>query len=485
MDPKRRAFVVAIIFSALIIIGISKTAVCQGASFNASINIVFDDGRVMFYLGSKNSMSEGDIYDIYDGNESVAKIELVKVDIKYSIGRIINAKRELSEGKQYSFVKTNNASETGETIQKSPAREEKKVEQKTETSTEEKMPDVKEKAKKSSRLKKVEDEEPAAEEKKKTESEPAEKKVAKQPVKVKEKKDKKAKLEEKPEYKPVPTKEERMKMFPGPTVSSGMSATGLSGMFIVTTPQTMKNNHALLSINYKNLSGSDTFVSDSYSYSIDADDKSTGYSFLYGVSNNAEVSIATRDSNTSMTLDSSTWISTKQKLSTMGIKYYFGSKFLENKTEPKKSNNTDVAVFAAYAKERVKDCDSNLDEGCTSFNNNHNRYLLYGLTLGGSPMDKVYLTGEYGRTRYKVTGYDSKTEDFWGVGLNYQTDERMKFFLEYMKETRYEKFKSLGVEYKYTEDFCFNAAYQIYTERISTSSDLDLKGYRIGANYLF
>ncbi len=484
MDPKKRAFVIAIIFAAFVVIGVGETGVCQSASFTAPINIVFDDGRVMFYMGSKASMSEGDMYDIYDGSEPIAKIELVKVDVKYSIGRIISAKRDLSEGKPYSFVKTNKGAESSESIQKSPTREEKKEEQKA-SAAEEKMPDVKEKAKKSSRLKKVEDTGEPASEEKKSESATQEKKVAKQPAKVQEKKDKKTKLEEKPEYKPVPTKEERMKMFPGPTVSSGMSATGLSGMFIVTTPQTMRNNHALLSVNYKNLSGSDTGSIGSYIYSIDAEDKSTGYSFLYGVSNNAEVSLSTRDSKTSMTLDSSTWISTKQKLSTMGIKYYFGSKFLDKKNGPKKSNNTDIAVFAAYAKERVKDCDSNLDEGCTSFNNNHNRYLLYGLTLGGSPMDKVYLTGEYGRTRYKVTGYDSKTEDFWGIGLNYQTDERMKFFLEYMKETRYDKYKSLGVEYKYTEDLCFNAAYQIYSQKYSTISDLDLKGYRIGANYLF
>jgi hypothetical protein len=377
----------------------------------------------------------------------------------------MSSTREIGEGKQYGFTPyISEGTGTAGPAGKSPARSELKPEEKA--GGEEKIPEVKERAQKSSRLKKVEEGEEAP-----SEETPAEQK--KETAKTQPRKEKTAKTEGQPSYKKTPTKDEQAKMFPGPSISSGLSNMGFTGMFIIPTTETINNNHALLSINNLSIHGSEGYAGTQ----IYTRTKSTGYNFVYGIIENGEISLTSRDSDTTTTVTTSSAFTTReQKLSTIGGKYRLGPTILPSKDNSDNKNNEDYAVYAAYARERVKNC---VSSSCSNISTG--QYLIYGLSVGAQVAENAKINGIYGKIK---TTKKSFGDTQWGLGLEYQSSEAIKLYLEYLKESDLVKFKSLGLEYKYTSDLYFNTAYQIYTEEFA-DYDLNLKGYRIGANYLF
>jgi hypothetical protein len=116
---------------------------------------------------------------------------------------------------------------------------------------------------------------------------------------------------------------------------------------------------------------------------------------------------------------------------------------------------------------------------------NRTKYVVYGLAAGFQITDNAKLNATYGNVKNSETGYPSNTEKLMGAGLEFQANEQYKVFVEYLKESDYARYRSLGVQYQYDEKINFDAAYQIYSEEISDFVTLKDDGYLLGANYVF
>ncbi|MFA6451237.1 MAG: hypothetical protein WCX65_17310 [bacterium] len=487
------------IVTGLFAFGISNRANAASSPFTASISIVFDDGRVMFYKGSKAGISVGDIYALTESGETVAKIEIEQTDINFSTARVLSFTRTLREGAQYEFA----PAATGEIT---PSTTDKKTRERAnagaaaeeKSAGEAKAPEVKELAKKSERRKKVEvaEEQTAGSDKteaagKDSSSSQAEKSSRSKsgektaPAKKDDKKTAGKKKEEKevPKIKESKYADQEAAKFPSLPSTLGVAISGLSGMAIIPTTDLMANNHARLSWSYNSLSGSTNFLSNgSIPVSIDTKLKTNAFYFGYGLSDDTEIAISEGKNSGEMTFAgpgiTSNVSMVPSKTTAFSIKYRFSDTSFNSKKAPKKesspssSQGVNVAILASMASDKDKEA-------------NRTKYMVYGLAAGVQVSDNAKLNLLYGSIKATQADYLSESDKMWGAGLEYMANEDYKLLAEFLKQSRYTRYKSLGVQYKYDQNVNFDLMYQIYSEDISDTDTIDVKGYQIGANYLF
>jgi hypothetical protein len=481
------------ILGVLIVGGAGNQAYASASPFNTSINIVFDDGRVMFYKGAQAGITVGDTFSVNENGETIAKIEIEQADPMFSIARVTSFTRELREGSQYSFE----PSVAGETAGGEVTTKKTRGQEKTGTEQaagEEKTPEEKGLAKTSQRRKKVGGEEEAAapaKEEPKKEAAPQEDKSKQAKTDKKQTSDKKTDKKSESKEKEVPKKKESSNpeaeaaKYPDLPSSFGLTGSGLSGMFIIPTANTLPVNHAKLSWNYSSLRGSDSInMLGVGSVTADTSMKSNGFYFGYGIAENAEIAISEVKNTGKMTFStpdvSLTVPFTPSKTTAFSIKYSFTGDTVKSKKttkSEKQESGVDFALMATMANDKDKEAD-------------RTKYFVYGLAVGVQAADNVKVNGLYGSTKASVTGLGSESEKMWGLGLEYMSNAQVKILAEYLKESRYSSYKSLGVQYLYDEHVSFDLAYQIYQEDISEptiieDATLTTKGYLLGANYIF
>jgi len=484
----------------IMIVGAGTTVRAAG-SFSATASIVFEDGRVMFYKGAQAGLSIGESYDLMENGETVARIELEQVDQAYSIGRVVSFKRELREGTKYEF-----RSSTGEAGSVLPEEQPKKGALKAESeektaAKEEEKPVVKEVAKKSSRRMKVDESETAT-------AEGAADKKKEEPAKKEESKSRTAskKTDTKTAKKPEP-KEKKEKVTGALTSTApgtlAFNNLGLTGMQLIPTCETIQENRSRLSWRYFKIDGSDTastrINSVGVAFNYTSKLVTNGFSFGYGLSENAEVAISTGKNSAhvdgTIDLDTGATATTRYdyhgsdsgKMSSISIKYRFSSSDGKSKKEEKGSLGIDVAAIASMGSER-QECDYTVEGDCERI-----KHVLYGLAAGAGISDNAKLHGFYGSQKVKVSGHESDSNNIAGFGLEYVANPVYTVFAEYLKTSRETKFKNIGLRYRYTEFVNFDLSYLIYEEEDSIPLfddnslllDSNASGFHIGANYSF
>jgi hypothetical protein len=101
-----RKIVKIIPFIALLLFLFSTGGFSASAEFTVSVNVVFKDGSIMFYMGSNAGLAVGDEYTIYSGDQELANITLTQVDDSYSIAKVVSSKGRIKEGENYAFKST-------------------------------------------------------------------------------------------------------------------------------------------------------------------------------------------------------------------------------------------------------------------------------------------------------------------------------------------------------------------------------------------
>ena len=71
--------------------------------FNARLNIVFQDGSVMFYTGANSGLVPGERYAVYSNGKRVGTVQLSRVDPYSSVASLVESQTVLNEGMMYTF----------------------------------------------------------------------------------------------------------------------------------------------------------------------------------------------------------------------------------------------------------------------------------------------------------------------------------------------------------------------------------------------
>lgn len=97
--------VTCVALAALVVIAAAATR-SEAAldQFKARLNLVFDNGTFMFYMGSDSGLTRGDTYVLYLEDAKAAVVELTDVAPSFSKGRVVGPTAGLVEGQYYTFV---------------------------------------------------------------------------------------------------------------------------------------------------------------------------------------------------------------------------------------------------------------------------------------------------------------------------------------------------------------------------------------------
>ncbi len=493
----------ASIFLLMAALLLPQTARCDVAEFSGRINIIFEDGSLMFYLGTGAGLAEGQEYDIYADGANIARIHLIKVDTYSSVATVLDSEGTIKEGMTYTFkaaVKGQKASSTRKVSSKEGSSRKRK------TITKKEAP--KDIARKSSRRRKAvkkSDEEVVVEDLKlkgEKEEEPKSEK-RKTSKRRKKKTTEKRKTEKKKIAKKEDTSKGRTKVkrkgegeLPkmkqprhGPRyLNNGVSRFGLTGLMLIPTADVINEDSARVGWGYQKYSASSRYAISGVPMEIHSERKINSYYFTYGLDENVEVSVVSRDTTGHDRLivsGSSPEIQDpSMKSSEIGIKYSWPWSGEESK------NATRGGIYLTWNDNRYDD-------------NRKIRDIVYGLAGGVVLSDNAILHGTVGRDRIHYTGtgwesgYDSSdTNSFWGIGLEYKSTPFTSLFAEYLKtdvdtgSTDYDydiTETSIGVRHRPNEDVLLDLAYISHDENMSTSYasiSLDDNYYMLRLNYL-
>lgn len=457
-------------------------ALCSRAEADAgkltgTINLVFDNGRVMIYKGSGAGLAVSDVYNVSEEGRVIARIELEKVEPYYSVGRVVSSEKPLREGASYEF---RNAA-AGETAEEDSTKRKTDAEEGETGQKEEAAPaEEKERAKKSRRREKVAGEEEGAAvtekpgedaEKKKTETKKDETKKDETADK------KKKKSEEKTPLKGSPS------VYPTSSPSSlGYAATGLSGSVLFPTVRNVPKNRARLGFSIYNLSGSEyyyvTDATGTIAWNLDMKLQKKGFYFAYGINDHLEASISStevrgRELHELYASDTVTIYPYNQKHTAFSLKYH-----LKGENVRSKSNSFmdfEVALLAS------------VERGHDIYNNESETYI-YGLAGAFPITDRVTLNSMYADVdvKDKVAGVKANSDPIFGIGIEARSKKRMKYYLEFLKFNKDERFKTFGLRYTLNKNYTFDLAWLRY-EKDFEMEKIELKADSLffGANYSF
>ena len=451
------AFVAAIAVAAFM----CASARAEQPSFSAMINVVFENNTVMFYKGTGAGLSKGHVYTLVQDGRPVASVEIEKVDISYSIARIVSLERPIREGATYTFQPfvpeaVPSAGETDKRGRASKPAEESASEEKPAEKQE--TIEVKESAKTSKRREtRTASEEaapapapaPAAEEKpaadrKRGKSEPE-------------------KAEEKPKKEKTAAGTDEKAIKTGAS-STGNFGVGFTGLHILPTAQITPEHQARVSYIHHKFSGSDD------AFFEEDDSIANSYHFGYGISADAEIIASGAEESANSMYDT--------KTSSIGVKYRIP---LNMNKKGQRSEETDIylAIMGAQGKTR------------TGFVSSY-KFSVYGAALDYVLSEQTSAHGFYGRVKMSGSGTSAK-EKLTGIGLSHVYSEQAILFAEYMRMEDGERMNSLGVRYLYSDDVAFDAAYQMYTNEYTVTLEdssvytgrVKSKGYQLGAHLMF
>ncbi len=491
---KLTAMIAVVMFAAVSAIFIFPARATAADAFKERLNVVFDDGRVMFYRGANYGLAVGDTLTLSENGATVAQIELIEVDAVYSIGRITSFQKNPAEGQVYDF--SSGAAPMTETA--TTAASSKKTEETPEKKTEEKKPAATSAAKESSRRRsravEVESEsktsttaEPttSAQTSSRTSRAPAKKETEKEPVVAEKSRNTSSESNKKPkEEKTVPQKSpiKYADLPPEARIAGNSMINGLTGLFLVPSATTGIVNHARLGWSYYRLS--DTyFLNDAY-YHFGSSSNSANFS--YGLSENMEAAVfsdRTSDSDAYDYYSTASMYIARSKTSGFSLKYRFSrANYTDTtgKAENKKVRDYvadfDISAIVTWKKDR--------DEYANS-----TKTIVYGLAADTKISDNAYLHGFYGRNKSSHEDYLlSHHYEVYGYGLEFVSSDLWKFYAEYMKVAEDHNMKAIGVRHLLDKDMNLEAAYLVHDWKYYIGSDayfISPKAYSLGMNFNF
>lgn len=466
----------------LLAAALCSRAEADAGKFTGTINLVFDNGRVMIYMGSGAGLAVGDVYNVSEEGRVIARIELEKAESYYSVGRVVSSEKPLREGASYEF---RNAA-AGETAEEDSTKKRKTEAGEGEPGKKEEAApaEERERAKKSKRREKVAgEEEGAAVEKPGEDAEKKETETKKDETKKDETADKKKKKsEEKMPLKSQPS------VYPTSSPSSlGYAATGLSGSVLFPTVHNVPKNRARLGFSSYSLSGSEyyhvTDATGTITWNLNVKSQKKGFYFAYGISDHLEASISStevrsRELHELYASDTVTIYPYNQRYTAFSLKYH-----LKGKNVHSKSNSfMDFEVALLASVERGHDTYSNSNESET---------YIYGVAGAFPITDRVTLNSMYADVdvKDKVAGVKTNSDPIFGIGIEARSKKRMKYYLEFLKFNKEERFKTFGLRYTLDKNYTFDLAWLRYEKEfeIENAKEIELKADSLffGANYSF
>lgn len=475
--------------------------------FSGRVNIVFEDGSIMFYLGSGAGLEEGQQYNVVADGRTVARVHLVKVDDYSTVATVVESEGAIKEGAVYSFqkyVKGKKAAPKKSVEKKKSSRKRRTVEKK------EPPEDI---ARKSTRRRKAaaqdDDQEVVRDLKLKGEEDeeekPEKRKTSKRRKKTTEKKslDKKEDKKEdkkKDEKKPGKTRTaakdegeipEMKKPEHGPRyLKNGVSRFGQTGLLLLPTAEIIDEDQARIGWGYQKYSSSERFVIADVTMDAWTHDRTNSYYFTYGLDESIEINVISRDRSgytRVMDVDTGATVenSNSSKSSELGIKYSWPWSSEDTRTNP-----TRGGIYLSWNDVRYED-------------NRDAREIKYGLAAGVVMSDNATLHGTIGRDRINYSGtgwgtlYDnSDTDRFWGLGLEYRSNPFTSILVEYYRydvdtgDASYDydiTETSVGVRHRPNPDVLLDAAYIMHeedTNMYGSGLSLDDNYYLLRLNYL-
>lgn len=459
--------------------------------FVTRLNIVFQDGTVMFYTGGNVGLVAGEEYYIISNGVNVATIRLTRVDDYSANAIILSAASPLQEGIMYTFkyasryylndyIEPKKVKKGGD-VQVVPT---KKKETKTET--------------KSDKSSSKSDSSSSTTSSRRRSAETSEKKADDKAVEPKAKEDKpsrrggetSSKTDKKDDKK---KKEDTKKKEPtakakGPRIlENAVSLESHTGMNLLPTADVLPEDQARVAVDYF-LRYDDTEYYAILGRALSGKERAISYYFTYGLNENLETTITARETRSAFDGDPA-----HSRFTKIGFKYRFTLSDKEDKTP------IHLAAMLSWGKGRNKS--DKVSEGYYTESNEQARTFTYGLvgSITASELAQIHLY--YSRERQKDTMPGSSSSAYRtvvrGIGLSYVMNDLTDLLLEYKlsdDDTNNTGFdyrtreKSLGVRYKIRPYLLLDGAYVIHEEEMDylgvRVADFDDGGWLLKLNYL-
>jgi len=522
--------VMVLLFAASALFSTSSPAAVN--EFKARLNIVFPDGSVMFYTGANSGLIPGERYGVYSGGVRIATVYLTRVDPYSSIASVVEAQRMLSEGVMYSFrYLSGEAGVPGqapsmmqkigeeESSGKTTARKEKEEkEEKVETTdvaqkssrrrTARRSAGQEEESKDELREKGDTSRESRATSSRRSRSAEAAEEEEETPKRTERKKRLASTTTTKTETRKEKPVEEPRRYRGNRILSSDVSRTGMSGLTLVPSARTLREDEARLSAGYYRVSDTEGYYSSSesvtYGYSLRKNTAS--YYFTFGMTEEAEVFVVARDieHEEQFYIESATSTNVVRTRYPMdaretefGVKYSF-------RVGTRQDRPTNLAAMVSWKRYRIRDNALEITENPEDIGYNENyrrKFIKYGLVGSVVISDLAEAHGYYAWEKESAesptaTYIGSRTNEYRGFGLSYKLEPDLDLMLEYMhydeESYNYGGYdwdtveKSIGLRYYPRTDLHIDGAYIMYDEDIDSSGYLEYDDhyFLIRANYL-
>lgn len=503
--------------------------------FVTRLNIIFQDGTVMFYTGGNAGLIAGEEYFIIANGVKLATIRLTRVDDYSANALILSADGPLQEGVMYTFkyasqqyftdyIEPKKVKKIGgesssasapakktdakkDTTAKKDSSASAKKEDSTASSKRRSQASGKETAKADDDSGELKEKEAPAKEKPSRRTGGDEDKPAKTETKTAKKDDKK---KEDTKKKDTGKKETAKTTAAGPHVlTSAVSLESSTGMNLLPTADVLEEDQARVAASYHMIFDDTGYVSavdevgGLYSGRFQAKERNISYYFTYGLNKNLETTVTsteTREAN-NMNLNAE-----HSRLSGIGFKYRF--------TLGDEKDKTPVHLGAILEWKKGREKGSKVADNSYEESNLQGKAIKYGLigSITCSDLAKVHLyyareRWKYSEPSYSDTASYSIRNTTRGIGLSYVINPLTDLLLEYKVtdddsnsdfSNLYDykiKEKSLGLRYKLKPYLLLDGAYIIHdanawyydsddTHVYRVHEDIDDGGWMLKLNYL-
>lgn len=495
----------AVFVALLVIFAHVQTAQAAVEGFVTRLNIVFQDGTVMFYTGGNVGLIAGEEYYVISNGVNVATIRLTRVDDYSANAIILSAAAPLQEGIMYTFkyassyylqdyIQPKKVKKIGgDDVQAVPVKksDSTKKDAKKETT---KSSDSSSKSSSSSTSSRRRSAASSGDEKAETKTEEPKKKeetkTSRRSESSSSSKDSKSDKKDDKKKKEEPKKKETTVAKKAPRfLENAVSWETHTGMNLLPTADVLPEDQARLAVDYFMRYDENEYIP-ALNMTILGKQRDISYYFTYGLNENLETTITARQTRSAFGGTPS-----HARVTDIGFKYRFTLSDKEDKTP------VHLGAMVSWGKGRNKS--DKVSEGNYTESNEQARWFKYGLVGSITASDLAQIHLYYARDREKdyIPGASESFRTITkGIGLSYKLNDLTDLLLEYKlseddtnditaagwdMRTRE---KSLGIRYRLRPYLLIDGAYVIHEEELDALgvrvADFNDNGWLLKLNYL-